>query len=149
MSKMMEYKGYHAKIEFDQEDQIFVGQVLGINDSLFFQINTNLERLKATAEKQFKGKSYQYVMLDTANTEKKEFTNNTFDSVLYVDKPSDLQKVSSENLLISNEILLDFIPDKYNVCYEPDITADKLTLLYKAYEQAAERIPIENHNLCI
>lgn len=33
---LMEYKGYHAKIEFDQEDQIFVGQVLGINDSLFF-----------------------------------------------------------------------------------------------------------------
>ena len=88
-------------------------------------------------------------MLDTANTEKKEFTNNTFDSVLYVDKPSDLEKVSSENLLISNEILLDFIPDKYNVCYEPDITADKLELLYKAYEQATERIPIENHNLCV
>lgn len=120
-----------------------------INDSLFFQINTNLERLKAAAEKKFNGKSYQYVMLDTANTEKKEFTNNTFDSVLYVAKPSDLEKVSSENILISNNILLDFIPDKYKVCYEPDITADKLELLYKAYEQAAERIHIENHNLCI
>ena len=120
-----------------------------INDSLFFQINTNLERLKAAAEKQFKGKPFQYVMLDTANTEKKEFTNNTFESVLYIDQPSDLEKISSENILISNEILLDFIPDKYNVCYEPDITTDKLELLYKAYEQAAERTPIENHNLCI
>lgn len=120
-----------------------------INDSLFFQINTNLDRLRAAAEKKFKGAPYQYIMLETANTKKKEFTNNTFDSVLYVNQPSDLEKISSENILISNKILLDFIPDKYKVCYEPDITADKLELLYKAYEQAAERIPIENHNLCI
>jgi UDP-N-acetylmuramate-alanine ligase len=32
----MEYNGYHAKVEFDQEDQIFIGHVLGINDSLNF-----------------------------------------------------------------------------------------------------------------
>ena len=33
---LMEYGGYHAKIEFDTEDQIFVGHVLGINDSVNF-----------------------------------------------------------------------------------------------------------------
>ncbi|SDI12912.1 regulatory protein, lacI family [Pseudobutyrivibrio sp. 49] len=120
-----------------------------INDSLFFQINTNLNRLKAAAEKKFKGAPYQYVMLETPNTEKKEFTNNTFDSVIYIDNPSDFDKLSCDNLLVSSEVLLDFVPKKYNVCYEPDITTDKLELLYKAYEQAAERIPIENHNLCI
>ena len=36
MSSLMEYKNYHAKIEFDEEDNIFVGQILGINDSLKF-----------------------------------------------------------------------------------------------------------------
>ena len=36
ISSLMEYNGYHAKIEFDQEDQIFVGHVLGINDSINF-----------------------------------------------------------------------------------------------------------------
>ena len=36
MSKMMEYKGYHALIEFDAEDGIFVGKVYGITDSLNF-----------------------------------------------------------------------------------------------------------------
>ncbi len=36
MSKMMEYKGYHAQVEFDAEDEIFVGQVYGITDSLNF-----------------------------------------------------------------------------------------------------------------
>lgn len=33
---MLEYKGYHAKISFDEEDGLFVGEVFGINDSLNF-----------------------------------------------------------------------------------------------------------------
>ena len=36
ISSLMEFEGYHAKIEFDQEDQIFIGRVLGINDSINF-----------------------------------------------------------------------------------------------------------------
>ena len=36
ISSLMEWKGYHAKIEFDQEDQIFVGHIVGINDSINF-----------------------------------------------------------------------------------------------------------------
>ena len=36
MSKMMEYNGYHAQIEYDADDEIFVGKVYGITDSLNF-----------------------------------------------------------------------------------------------------------------
>ncbi|MBR2766060.1 MAG: type II toxin-antitoxin system HicB family antitoxin [Blautia sp.] len=32
----MEYKGYHASIKYSDEDRVFVGEVLGINDSLGF-----------------------------------------------------------------------------------------------------------------
>lgn len=30
MNSMLEYKGYHATIEYDAEDDIFVGEVFGI-----------------------------------------------------------------------------------------------------------------------
>ena len=33
---MLEYKGYHAKVSFDEEDGLFVGEVFDINDSLNF-----------------------------------------------------------------------------------------------------------------
>ena len=33
---MLTYKGYHAKVSFDEEDGLFVGEVFGINDSLNF-----------------------------------------------------------------------------------------------------------------
>ncbi len=45
ISSLMECQGYHAKIEFDQVDQIFVGRVLGINDSINFH-GTSVEELK-------------------------------------------------------------------------------------------------------
>lgn len=40
MNSMMEYKGYHASIEYDADDNIFVGEVFGIADSLNFHGST-------------------------------------------------------------------------------------------------------------
>lgn len=36
MSSMMAYKGYHANVEYDSDDNILVGTVFGISDSLSF-----------------------------------------------------------------------------------------------------------------
>ena len=36
MNQFMEYKGYHAKIEYSAEDETFVGRVIGITDVLLF-----------------------------------------------------------------------------------------------------------------
>lgn len=40
MAKLMEYRGYHATVEYDAEDRIFVGKVFGITDSLNFHGTT-------------------------------------------------------------------------------------------------------------
>ncbi len=40
MNSNMEYRGYHAKIEYSAEDKTFVGRVLGINDTLAFDGET-------------------------------------------------------------------------------------------------------------
>lgn len=47
MNSMLEYKGYHATIEYDADDEIFVGEVFGITDSLNFHGNS-IEELKST-----------------------------------------------------------------------------------------------------
>ena len=36
MSSIMDYNGYHAKVEYDGRDNIFVGTVIGLNDMLGF-----------------------------------------------------------------------------------------------------------------
>lgn len=45
MNSMLEYKGYHASVEFDTEDNLFIGEVFGINDSLNFH-GTSVTELK-------------------------------------------------------------------------------------------------------
>ena len=49
MNSMLEYKGYHASIEYDAEDNIFVGEVFGITDSLNFH-GTSITELKEMFE---------------------------------------------------------------------------------------------------
>lgn len=44
MSSVMEYNGYHAKVEFDNQDNILVGTVIGLNDMLSFH-GTSIEEL--------------------------------------------------------------------------------------------------------
>ena len=44
---MWEYKGYHAKVSFDEEDVLFIGEVFGINDSLNFH-GRSVDELKAS-----------------------------------------------------------------------------------------------------
>ena len=31
---MMEYKGYHADVKYSDEDKLFIGEVIGLNDTL-------------------------------------------------------------------------------------------------------------------
>jgi predicted HicB family RNase H-like nuclease len=47
---MMEYKGYTAKVEFDDEAEIFHGEVIGIKDVVTFQGKTARELKKAFRE---------------------------------------------------------------------------------------------------
>jgi len=40
MANLLKYKGYHANIEFSDEDNMLVGSVIGIQDSLNFHGNS-------------------------------------------------------------------------------------------------------------
>jgi predicted HicB family RNase H-like nuclease len=43
MSSTIHYKGYTASMEFDSEDKIIVGRVLGIDDIIAFHAKTEAE----------------------------------------------------------------------------------------------------------
>lgn len=45
MNGIMEYKGYHARVEYSPEDEAFVGEVIGIVDTLAFD-GQSIEELK-------------------------------------------------------------------------------------------------------
>ncbi len=43
---MMEYKGYHADIRYSDEDHLFIGEVIGLTDSLGFH-GASVEELES------------------------------------------------------------------------------------------------------
>ena len=45
MNSLLEYNGYHATITYDADDELFVGEVFGIADSLNFH-GSSIEELK-------------------------------------------------------------------------------------------------------
>lgn len=45
MNSMLEYNGYHATITYDADDELFIGEVFGITDSLNFH-GSSIEELK-------------------------------------------------------------------------------------------------------
>jgi predicted HicB family RNase H-like nuclease len=49
MMNVMTYRGYRARVEFDPRDSIFVGRVLGIEDSISFHGETVTELKKGFA----------------------------------------------------------------------------------------------------
>lgn len=70
MNSMMEYKGYHAKIEFSAEDGVFIGKVFGITDTLIFEGETVAELTEM-----FHQTIDDYIMLceESGKTPEKEF----------------------------------------------------------------------------
>ncbi len=70
MSKMMEYHGYHAQIEYDAEDEIFVGKVFGIADSLNFH-GTSVSELEDMFHQSID--NYLQMCAETGKAPEKEF----------------------------------------------------------------------------
>jgi len=70
MSKMMEYQGYHAQIEYDADDEIFVGKVYGIADSLNFH-GSSVSELEAMFHQSID--NYLAMCKETGKSPDKEF----------------------------------------------------------------------------
>jgi len=67
MRNVMTYKGYIARIEFDSRDNIFIGKVLGIEDSITFH-GTTVKELRVDFEA-----AINYYIADCAATGRKPF----------------------------------------------------------------------------
>ena len=70
MSRMMEYNGYHAQIEYDAEDELFVGKVYGIADSLNFH-GTSVSELEEMFHQSID--NYLAMCAEVGKTPEKEF----------------------------------------------------------------------------
>lgn len=116
MNKILEYKGYHAKIEFDAKDVILVGEVLGVNDSLSFNAKSVNEIIDA-----FHQSIDEYLELckEIGKNPDKEF-KGMFNIRISPDLHKKLYYKAEEEGISMNS----FIERALNTYFEPNIFAD-------------------------
>ena len=120
-----------------------------INDPLFFQINSDYEKISHQADTYFKQEDYTLLLLDTPNRERKEYLESLFKHVLYVKDFADIASLPNENLLVVEQTLHDCLKNHTKVCYIPTLTTEKVEVLLSCMENAMKRIPIEEHDILL
>lgn len=120
-----------------------------INDPLFFQVNSNPEMLFSKASSYFQTNTFTYLCLSPQNEERKVYLQSHFPKILFVSDPFSLSELSSQNLLVTDYVLYEFVRKNNNVCYEPSISSQKCDALFQCIESAMERVPIETHHILV
>lgn len=120
-----------------------------INDPLFFQINSDYEKIAKQAQAYFGTESYTLCLLDSPNEERKEYLKPLFEHIVYVKDFADISALSKDNILVVEQTLYDCFKHHANICYLPSLTTEKAEVLLSCMENAIKRIPIEKHDLLV
>ena len=120
-----------------------------INDDLFFQINTDYDRLKREADAFFQGEEYTYLLLEPSNRELYNALQQKFQSVTFFTSEGEGLLQSGKPLLITDPILGNLLGERPNTYVASSLFEEKLELLNTAIEHAMHRDDVEHHSLTI
>ena len=120
-----------------------------INDDLFFQINTDYDRLKREADAFFQGEDYTYLLLEPSNRELYNALQQKFQSVMFYTSEGEGLLQSDALVLVTDPILGNLLGERPNTYVASSLTEAKLELLHTAIEHAMNRDEVDLHNLTI
>lgn len=120
-----------------------------VDDPLFFQINTDFNRIKEAALEYFQGKDFTFLSLPVEDIKRRETLINIFPTLTFIEKIEDISPNKQKNVLIVDSVLNEIIPESNSKLYIPSITDEKFENLFQAIEWASQRIEIKNHNIVV
>ncbi len=120
---------------------------------LFFQVNSDYEKMAAAARDYFCGSDYTLLVLDTENCEKKELFSSVFPSVAYILDYPELAAYTEQNILVVNHVLFEslrpLMASDAMLFYQPLATTEKAEALCQCVEYALDRAPSVPHDVKI
>lgn len=125
VSSMMEYNGYHATIEYEAEDNLFVGEVFGIADSLSFH-GTSIEELEAMFHQSIDN------YLEMCKSIGKE-PNKEFKGTFNVRLSPELHRKAAIEAAKNNITLNQFVANAIEKAFEVNEASNKETIIYVPY----------------
>jgi transcriptional regulator with XRE-family HTH domain len=120
-----------------------------VNDPLFYQINTDFDKLLTRADYFFQGKPSQLVLLNTPNEELKACIAGTGADVTYIKDLNDICAFKGKNLIVVDKTLSDLLSADNKVYYSPSVSSRKIEILMECLREVLHRTPIDRHNLFV
>lgn len=124
-----------------------------IGDPLFFEINSDYERIAHEAESFFGEMPYTFVMLDTPNTEKQAYISRIFPNVCSIRSVSELSAFFAQNVVTVDQCLYELLcagcDASKQLFYQPAISTQKMDTLFACIEHALLRTPLEQHMILV
>lgn len=120
-----------------------------INDPLFYQINSDLDNLKQTASKFFNSDKYNFIALDSSNSDKIHLYKNNFANFEIIQSIEDLEKYKNKNILVTDYVLYKTLKQHNSVCYIPKLSNTKLNILDECLSSLIAHKPLDQHNVLV
>lgn len=124
-----------------------------IHDPLFFEVNSDYQKIADNATTFFKEQPYTLLILDTPNEEKKAFLSKYFSNVCYINNIADIVIHPTQNYVTVDfsvyELLSNQCDSTQNLYFQPAISTQKFETLFLCIEHALLRTPIEQHALFV
>ncbi|MGN0352318.1 MAG: LacI family DNA-binding transcriptional regulator [Roseburia sp.] len=120
-----------------------------IHDPLFFQINSDYEKIAKDAAEFFQGQSFKLAILETPNRERITYLSSIFSDICYLHDFTDVAALQGENLVVVDDTLKDLLEKENHLYYAPAISWKKAESLLQSIEYALQRIPIEQHDILV
>ncbi|MFT4146965.1 MAG: LacI family DNA-binding transcriptional regulator [Mobilitalea sp.] len=111
----------------------------------FFQICTDYNQLKISADAHFGNDNYTYVCLTPNNELLKSLIGKTFAKITFVDNLDDFKDISGQNYVYNQNALDYLLNKKENTLYLSTNLHEKMTTVYHCIEYAIDRVPDKEH----
>lgn len=118
-----------------------------VNDSLFFEVCSDYERMAKTADEFFCGEPFTFVTLSSPNVQKNAYASDIFTDLRYVENPAELLEFSGQNVLLTDHTLYELLAPSARVCYLPAVSREKLEVLFSCMNSALLREVYEQHTI--
>ena len=109
MNDLMEYKGYHAKIIYSADDNMLIGNVIGINDVISFH-GSSLEELSSKFSEMID--DYLEYCKRTGKNPDKEY-KGSFNVRIGAENHRNLEMEAIQNNVSINKMLTDILTERY------------------------------------
>lgn len=124
-----------------------------INDPLFIQVNTSMDRILEDASAHFGKEPYTYLTLPNGNQEITSYITDTCNKAgiphAICGEIQDLSTYYNQKLLVTDHTLYQALESHADVYYLPSLSPEKLEALRTSMEATIQRAPVLQHNVLI